>query len=141
MFDVPAAFRTLLLTQSGVTTQVSTRIYCAPGLAREQQALMPRKCLVLLSMPGSEAHPQIPAGIEIVQARCYGATAVEARAVYNALFDAAQRLRKQRPATGQYIGNIVQSGGPFDLVEPEVEWPVVISTWMLYYATATVTVA
>ena len=140
MIDVELAVRTWLLTESAVTDQVSTRIYCSPGIARSEVPNMPRKALTIYENAGPGTERKLPEAVANVQIRCYGATSLEARAVYNALHGVMQRASHERPATGQLLSTVHELSGARFVVEPPNEWPCYLSVWRIRYSTDTVTV-
>ena len=139
MIDYTAELRTWLLTEATVTAQVSTRIWCSPGLSETEADDMPRKCLVILAGPGPGADRYVPTSVGNAQFRCYGATLPEAWAVYQALYAVLQRAHHERPATGKLLLTVHELAHPIDALEPETEWPVVLVTYQVRYVTDTVT--
>lgn len=84
MIDTNTELRTWLLTQSTIADEVSTRIYW-PQLP-ERYDYDNRKAIAFFCRGGSN-HNEIPLLEPSIQFKCFGATSVEAREVYRALYD------------------------------------------------------
>ncbi len=138
MIDVRVAIRAYLAAQAGVAAQVGTRVYGAPGIPRDDALLMPRKAIAFYASGGPGGDRYVPEARVNVQFRCYGATSVEAWAVYAALFDALHRAHHVRSATGQLILTAYETAAPMDMVEPATGWPFVLCAYEVHYVTQTV---
>lgn len=133
-YDPIAALVTWLRTQATLTAQTSTRIW-GGAVPRSEQDNMPRKCLTVLRAGGRGPDRDVPDGVCQVYCRCYGATAVEANAVYDALFGTVHRKHHIRPATGQLLVTLFIDGEPIDMVEPATDWPFVQVSLEVRYGT------
>lgn len=133
-YDPIASLVTWLKTQAAVTTHTSTRIWGGP-VPRTEQTNMPRKCLSILSGGGPGPDRQLPDGVTSVQARCYGASIVEGRAVYDALLATVHRKHHIRPAAGQCLVVLHVAGEPMDLEEPATGWPFTLANIEIRYTT------
>jgi hypothetical protein len=95
MIDANKAIRDFLVTQTGLTALVSTRIY-NPSL--KAGYTLPA---IAYSIRGGVSDPYIPGIISpSVQFRCYDDNPIDARAVYRALYDALQGI--QNTTIGSY---------------------------------------
>ena len=123
MIDTINVLYHYLVNNTTITTEVGSNVYGPPGLPRNFSIT---KALVFWG-DGGGLDVNIPRAVERVAFRCYGTTAKEARAVYNALVDALHRQRADVTigSTTYRILYAEQSGGPFDMVEPEFGWPFV----------------
>ena len=138
MIDVRAAVRAYLAAQAGIIAQVSTRVYGAPGIPREDALLMPRKALAFYASGGPGADRYVPEAHGNIQFRCYGATSLEAGVVYAALYDALHRKHHIRLTGDMLILTIEESMAPTDMVEPATGWPFVMCVYDVHYVTQTV---
>jgi hypothetical protein len=125
MLDVHDIIRDYLLTQSGVTTLVSTRIYAGRDVPPETYALTDGPCITLRVRGGNEDYEGALL-TPSVQFKCYGATDYVANSVYRALDDAlhgdglsATLLHGEREVQGQ------------PLEEPQTEWPYTLAFYQV----------
>ena len=123
--DPMAAVRSILLADSGVTGQVSTRVY-GDELPGSQNQQMPRKCVVLSYSGGGSLGPgarsYVPWGVTRMDVRSYGATPYEASQVRNAVHMVLKFLRRT-VAASTVVHGVTVSGGPLTLRDPDTGWP------------------
>lgn len=132
-------FIDFLLTRTAITGVVGTKIYGPPGLDRTQAETMPYKCLLVLDSGGFGQALDRPEGRQVVQCRCYGATAVEAKAVYLGLLAAVYRQFKYIAPSGYLLLRMDVEAAPTFAVEPEVGWPMYLANVEVHYASVIVT--
>lgn len=127
--DPMKAVRTAALADAEVIAQVGTRLFI-PELPRTEAASMPRKCIVLSPSGGPGNDSVQPLGYTRFDARCYGASHVDAYAVYQAFREWA-REQAQARAGGALIYHVTIESGPIYTREPDVDWPMVLGVYQV----------
>jgi hypothetical protein len=125
--DPMKAIRAAALADADVAAQVAARVY-VPELPRGDAGAMPRKCIVLTPSGGPGNGSTAPIGDTRFDAKCYGATALEAAQVYYAFREFARELAQTR-AGGALIYAVSIETGPTHTREPEVDWPMVLGVF------------
>lgn len=127
MIDAPKAILDYLLAQPGVTALTDTRIWAEsstppPGYKPSEGAG--------LCMRARGGLPDASDGFLRVswQCKCYGATAVEANALYRVVYSA---LHNAQAGTLRW-GRCEVLGQP--LLEPETNWPFILTVFELWVA-------
>jgi hypothetical protein len=124
-----------LTSVNALMTEVSNRLYGPP--ASIPSGITAACKFLLFTGDGGAGNPDVPMTSQRYTVHCYGATQTEAQSVYRTLADALNRAQDKRVtlATGS-IGLLrfaVKESGPYDLPEPETEWPRVISTFRVHF--------
>lgn len=133
--DPIAALIRFLKLDADTIDMVGTRIFGAE-LPDAENTSMPRAAVVLRNsggglMPISSSY--VPINDIRVDAYAYGATPNQAFRVYRCLAGALKQMhRNQQGRTVIYWART--SGGPSNLVEPNTEWPLTLSSWQVMYA-------
>lgn len=127
--DPMKAIRAAALADVEVAAQVGARVY-VPELPRADAAAMPRKALVLSPSGGAGNTSPAPIGDTRFDAKCYGATHLEAAAVYYAFREFARELAQSRVG-GALVYALSIETGPIQTREPEVDWPMVLGVFMV----------
>jgi|GEM_PF-5515228 len=122
MIDETAVLIAYLGSVSGVTTQVSTRLYGPPGLPSGYTGST--KVLVVFC-DGSGMPTDIPYQNLPFQVRCYGDTPNNAHDVYEAVHDALHDVHATKVTVGAtqvVLAKALRVSGPVYLQELEVGW-------------------
>lgn len=119
--------RNYLLVDAATAALVGTRVYVA-RLPREDSAAMPRACVILNAAGGPGDAGLAPIGDTRIDARCYGATDMEAMTLYYAVREAFKHMPRAI-YTGLLLHAVTIETGPLALQEPEVDWPLVLGTF------------
>lgn len=105
-------------------------------LPRDEHDHMPRQCAVMRAAGGGTAtRHRMPAGVQRVDIRHYGATPWEAAKVEQAM---ASLLHYWRPGKVDVDGepvlvrSFVQAGGINELVDPDTHWPYALTVWQVF---------
>jgi len=119
----------LMLATPAVTAQVAQRVW-APELPDGQAASMPRKCIVLAPSGGAGlgADDYSDLSEPRFDIKCYGATWVEAQAVYREVYDLLKHVDGAVAAKGMIHTCAVESLGMM-MRDAEGRWPMVLSVW------------
>lgn len=132
MADALAAMVSILRADATLAALVSTRVY-GVRLPDDQSVHMPRNAVVLSRAggglgPGNRSY--VPVLNTRIDMRAYGVTDYGAMQVWEA---AHRVLKNWRPgvAASTYLYPIVVEIGPVDLLEPEVNWPIVLSSYQV----------
>lgn len=122
-----------LSADTGLTAQISTRLYGDPGLP---QNFTIAKAVMFLE-DGGPSHPDIPMAGTRFAFYCYGPTAQDARTVYRALFNALTRAsRTNKTLTGGIVGRLqkaTREGGPSSRTDPGTGWKYVWCAFRILY--------
>ena len=114
MIDSNKAIRDYLVTQTGLTDLVSTRIY-NPSLKKGYT--LPA---IAYSIRGGDSDEYIPGIIgPSFQFRCYDDDPIDARAVYRALYDALQGIQNITVGSYKILSSREEVQGQ-DLIDPDV---------------------
>ena len=115
MIDVHDVIRDYLLTVSGVTDLVGTRIYAGRDVPPSSFSLVDDGACIAFRVRGGDEDYEGALLTPSVQFKCYGQTDLEANTVYRALDDALQ-VQHLMPDPGQYAADLaVASLGERDL--------------------------
>lgn len=132
--DILSAVRQMLIDDAEVGDLVDERVW-GGDLDREEVANMPRKNIVISrggSVPSVGTASYIRVQRMRLDIRCYGEDSFEAGKVQRAV-EAFMKAITPRvvelPDHSVYVQNAVESGGPIDLVDPDVDWPSVYCAW------------
>lgn len=117
--DVNSIMRAFLAAQAGLTTIVSTRIYC-PRLP--EKAVLPA---LAFFVRGGSSTAYIPPIVDpSFQFDCWGTSSIEARSVYTALYDVLQGIENEPVVVGgntYYIKSAIEEVQGQDI--QDVEYP------------------
>lgn len=134
--DETAAVRAYLLAQAEIVALVGQRVYVWE-LPEDEADNMPRACIVVndtgLSSQGQLNRSRVRFQVRTKDLKCYGASSVQARAVWDACSEALARMRPHTRAGVRLYGAVV--GGPQGMREPAVNWPMWYTTFNLSAAT------
>lgn len=132
--DIRAAVIALLkadATVAGVTGGGTGRVF-GGKLPDAQVKFMSRNCVVVSwsglggGVNGARSYEELQC--DRLDIKCYGSDANEAGRVYLAVKDAL-RLIKRRISRDTLLHDANQTGGPLDLLEQDVKWPLVLGVW------------
>lgn len=127
MRDLMGSLRTLVLTDSGITDLVGTRVYVNSiprKVIEDADTFHPPKILVLRQAGGFGTTDLLPTEDQSVNALCYGETDHEARKVRRAVHQLFKYLSRETH-DGVLIHDINPTGGPIPSVESDLVWPAV----------------
>jgi len=134
--DPLVAVRSYLVANAGVSALAGTRVFVAELPSAEADS-MPRGAVVLSAAGGAQSGPgarsHVEAGTTRIDVRCYGSSHVEASALHYAVLTALKAIGRTF-VDGTLLHSCVVEGGPFSLREPDVDWPLVLSTYSLLAA-------
>lgn len=134
--DPLVAVRTYLLADAGVSAIASTRVFAAE-LPSTEASNMPRAAVVVTAAGGGQAslgaRSHVPVGSIRMDVRCYGETPAAASALHYAVLSALKAIGRTF-VDATLLHSCVVEGGPFNLREPDVDWPLVLSTYSLLAA-------
>lgn len=134
--DPLVAVRIYLLADAGVAALASTRVFAAE-LPSAEASEMPRATVVIAAAGGGGASPgarsHVPVGGVRIDVKCYGASPAEASELHYATLSALKTIGRTF-VDGTLLHSCVVEGGPFSLREPDVDWPLVLSTYQLLAA-------
>lgn len=129
-----AAIRIWLTTVGncpGLIALIAGRIYGPPGFPKPAIAGMPQNA-VTYYQSGSVVHLDLDIDQVLITFRCYGATMVDADAVFRALDNCLHRATCLSTGTtpNRTLGyTAFRTSGPQDVIEPDTEWP---CCWAVY---------
>jgi hypothetical protein len=138
MIETLEALIAFLLTKSGVTAQVSTRIYGPPGLPQSYRG---ETAVLIVETPG-EVSLTTPRIAPDVLVHCYGPTAVAARTVYRAVRDALHDAGPVDVTLASGTARLLrawQVSTPEDLPEPATGWQRCVARFATHWLDRTVT--
>ena len=121
MTDIQAKFRALLADQSGITALTSTRIYNT----RLPKAITSAQQMVVINMNSGEVEVYTPLIRQNFIVKAYGATMIEARAVYGAIYDALHQQNNITADSATWKSVMVETAGQ-DAIDPDTDWPYVL---------------
>jgi hypothetical protein len=121
------ALRAYLIADAGILTLASTRVY-AGELPKTEADNMPRAALVARLAGGSGPASDVPALYVTVDVTCYGATGLQATALYLAAREALRGLKRDQ-LVDNVLHSAVELSGPLELRDPDTHWPLTWSSW------------
>jgi hypothetical protein len=121
MTDIQAKFRALFAAQSGITDEVSTRIYNT----RLPKSITTAQKAIVINMNSGEVEKYTPLVRPNFIIKAYGATMIEARAVYGAVYDALHQQNNITAGSVTWKAVDVESVGQ-DAIDPDTDWPYII---------------
>ena len=129
--DLLVALRSLLIADATVNAITAGRVFQVKLPAAEAQH-MPRGAIVLARAGGRLDYGYVPIGRPRVDVRCYGAGDQQAWQLWSAVH---QLFKQLRPTTvgDTRIHSLSVDGPMVDTVEPEVNWPLCWSAWLVTY--------
>lgn len=133
MRDLMAALRTLALAEPSIAALVGTRVYVnrlPVEVIEAQDPFHPAKMLVLRQAGGEFERSLLPVTSTVVTAICYGESDFEADKVRRAVAQWLHTLlRDCEPVADVLIHDVITTGGPIPLVDPEITWPGVAQSY------------
>lgn len=129
MIDENKAIRDFLLTNAALVALVGARVWAGTDVPAAGYKPSDGGAICLKVRGGGPDYTDLLLDPS-VQLKCYGATAVTARAVYAALYDALHQAKSGtiRHAWCDVLGQ--------DLTEPETAWPFVLTFFTVRVANA-----
>ena len=112
--DTNTILRTYLLTQTGLTGLVSTRIYCPRA---PENATLPNVTFFTRGGTSTPYIPDLPS--PSVQIDCWADDSIEARRIYRALYDALQGIQNVTVGSNKILSAIEEVQGQ-DLVDTDI---------------------
>ena len=121
-----------LKADAEVTTQVVARVFGAE-LPPSEATNMPRNCIVIQGSggpPGGAGRSRMRINTIRVDVKGYGATPETAWDVYHAAYDALKQMKQTEQGTA-LLHDAVVAGGPVQLRDADLEWPLVMGSFDL----------
>lgn len=137
MIDAHNALRTHLIAASPLRTLLGGDFVFVPEVPGNFTGLtMPQKAIAF-RITGGQTSPYLHAQRARMSFRCYGATSVQAREVYRALYD---RLHLTQNLIVGDVGfhGISESVPGAPLEDPDTDWPFVFAVYDVTVATVSV---
>ena len=125
--DIHAAIVKIIDDNAAVTTLVGTKVF-GLELPNSEAQSMPQNAVVVQPAGGVGLYNNLPLADPRVAIRSYGSTPAQALLVHNAVYDALKAIESDLKLT-VWIHAAMQAGGPMFLREPNVDWPLVLSSW------------
>ncbi len=115
-----------LQADAEVLAQVGTKVF-APEVPKTETEAMPQKCIVLQANGAPADRGRIRLMKIRLEFRAYGATPFDAWGPYLAAYDAFKHMQSNVQGTVLLLdAEMVE--GPFDLRDPDLDWPFVMGT-------------
>lgn len=89
-----------------------------------------RKAIVVRGN-GQISNASVPYSVVRASLRCYGETFTEAYTVWAAVLDLFKRPAHPRRVGNAYVHDGSPTTGPFEFVDPDLEWPYVLGEWRI----------
>lgn len=132
--DLKTALVVLLKDEATVNTLVSGRVFQDAESFQDEVGEMAQKSISLARSGGPEDNGYLATIWERIDIKCWGETDREASRVYSALYTFLKKFVPQlvnTPDGDIKVYNFTRSGGPQDLRDPEGQWPMVWSSWLM----------
>ena len=131
-----AAAVAFLKADGEVTTQVAAKVFGAE-LPPDETPNMPQKCIVIAGAGGpgggQTGNSRMQLNTIRIDVKGYGTTPTTAWDVYHAAYDALKQLVRTKQGTALLYDAVV-AGGPLQLRDNDLEWPMVMGSFNLTVA-------
>lgn len=127
--DGVGALITYLQAQSDISSLLSTRVF-GQEVPKEQASGQPRKAIVIADAGGIRAADYSDINNMRLDFFCYGETTYQAKLVWRTLVPILTALERN-VTDSTILFNAIHSAGPFPQRSAQVEWPLIIDTWLI----------
>lgn len=125
--DPGEALRLYLLADAAVAALVDGRVYVG-RMRRTETDNQPRHAVIIRTAGGPGVRSYMRFHRQRYDVRCYGSSDALAMDLHQAVFDALKSLYRATQGSTVLADALAENVG-LSLVEPETDWPFVLSTW------------